>query len=248
MVSRIRFACLIATLAAGVTASAQTQWTPSPAPSVSAADRTWYRERAPIQFAGDRYYPAGARTHFDPDAMVQTGSFDGIPLYADTTVEPFSEVLVPTGGGLLQPYQRRRTGDLAGTSGSRVSELPRDLVPWEEALQARQAITPLTADQPRGRWEFIPAPAYPAPDEQPVRGPVTPGRMQTIREPEDNRGIWISYEGTRWSIAGPAVLFDAGRFSQIGSYHGFPVYATQGASELYIPAWPGMLAVYGRRQ
>jgi hypothetical protein len=248
MYPRIHLACVLALLLASTVSSAQVQVVPAPAPTASAASRDWFRDRSPIFFAGELYYPAGARTHFNGDVMVRTGRYDGIPLYADTSIEPFSQILVPAGGGLLQPYERRRAGTLAGTSGSRVSELPRELGPWDDDTRGRAPVVDdLQARQSRDRWAVEPERRYPDPDEEAGRRtPFQPGHVQTIREPEDNRGIWISYEGARWTIAGPAVPFDARRFRQIGTYYGFPVYAAQGVSELFIPAWPGMLAIYGK--
>ena len=70
-----------------------------------------------------------------------------------------------------------------------------------------------------------------------------PGHIETIRRPEDNRGIWIRYDGTRWNAL-EAVPFDPARHSRIGDYFGFPVYSSQGSTEIFIPAWPGMLTAY----
>src|SRR5947208_1010689 len=56
--------------------------------------------------------------------MIRTGDFLGIPLYARTTIEPYSVVFVPIGGGMLQPYERRREGELAGTVGSSAPSFP----------------------------------------------------------------------------------------------------------------------------
>jgi hypothetical protein len=249
MYPRIHLAWTLAVLLAPTASPVQAQIAAAPPPAVSAASRDWFRDRSPIFFAGELYYPAGARTHFNGDVMVQTGAYDGVPLYADTSVEPFSQVLVPAGSGLLQPYERRRTGTLAGTSGSRVSELPRDLGPWDDSTGGRAAVLDdLRAGPPRERREMQPE-RYPAPEEEAARrAPAQSRHIQTIREPEDNRGIWISYEGATWTIAAPAVAFDAERFRQIGTYYGFPVYAAQGVPELFIPAWPGMLAVYGKER
>src|SRR5512140_91458 len=129
----VRRLCLAAIIVAflPIAGYAQTYNSATPAPRVSAADRGWYVERQPILFTGELYYPAGPRYHFDGNVMVQTGAYDGIPLYADTSVTPYDEVLVPIGGGLVQPYERRRSGQLAGTSGSHAPDLPVDVVPWE---------------------------------------------------------------------------------------------------------------------
>lgn len=237
------------------TPSAQSQGVqsvPTPPPVVSAVGSEWFQRGAPVLFAGDLYYRAGARFHFDPGVMVPAGSLDGVPIYVDTSVQPYSEILIPVGGGLMQPYERRREGELAGTSGSHTPSFPTDRVPWE-AERSTSSLGQLAR----------PSPDEPAPGSQWTRERQDlsrveereadrdrrdllepPGRIETIRTPEDNRGIWITYEGQRWSIAGQAVPFDASRFRQIGEYHGFPVYAASGAEEVFIPAAPGMLAVY----
>src|SRR4051812_12358231 len=93
-------------------------------PTISAENERWYLNGSPITFAGHMYYPAGPRIHFIPSEMIRTGDFLGIPLYARTTIEPYSIVFVPIGGGMLQPYERRREGELAGTVGSSAPSFP----------------------------------------------------------------------------------------------------------------------------
>ena len=75
-------------------------------------------------YAGNFYYPAGAQVHFNGNEMVRTGFYQGVPLYSKTTIEPFSIVFVPVRGGLMQPYERRRTGEIAGLSGSSAPLFP----------------------------------------------------------------------------------------------------------------------------
>ena len=232
--------CVLVVLLLPVASAAQAYSVPTPEPTVSAVGRSWFDTREPILFAGDRYYPAGARYHFDPNLMVPAGAYDGIPVYVDTSVEAYSQILIPIGRGLVQPYERRRAGALAGTTGSHAPGFPVEIYPWESAAESQA-------------WPAREAP--PRQDtreeqQEPERGPVDllepPGRIETVRGPEDNRGIWILYEGSRWNIAGKAVPFDASRFSKIGEYHNFPVYAARGTEEIFIPAAEGMLAVYAK--
>ena len=103
---------------------AQVNSRPTDPPTVSAADAPWFRQREPLIFAGSLYYPAGPVVFFNGDVMVRTGYYNGVPLYADTTIEPYSIVLVPIGRGQMQPYERVRDGELAGTSGSRAPSFP----------------------------------------------------------------------------------------------------------------------------
>jgi hypothetical protein len=114
----------VLTLLAAAPAAAQVQSRPTDPPLVTAVNESWFQLREPIQVAGELYYPAGARVFFDRNTMVRTGHYNGVPLYADTTLEPFSIVYVPMTRGLMQPYERRRSGDLAGTTGSRTPSFP----------------------------------------------------------------------------------------------------------------------------
>src|SRR5688572_21157906 len=120
----MRVLLLLATLTIAAPAGAQVQSRPTDPPLVTAAAESWYQLREPLQFAGELYYPAGATVFFNGNHMVRTGHYNGVPLYADTTVEPYSIVLVPISRGTLQPYERRRNGDLAGTTGSRAPSFP----------------------------------------------------------------------------------------------------------------------------
>ena len=44
-------------------------------------------------------------------SMVRTGHYNGVPLYADATRDPYSVVYVPIGRGQLKPYERLRRGE-----------------------------------------------------------------------------------------------------------------------------------------
>src|SRR5687767_2071711 len=87
---------LIAVLVAFVSpAWAQMQSRPTDPPLVTAANESWYALREPVQFAGELYGQAGPPVFFNGNTMVRSGHYNGVPLYTDTTVEPFSVVLVP---------------------------------------------------------------------------------------------------------------------------------------------------------
>src|SRR5687768_17471546 len=115
---------LLLALLATVPAAAQVQSRPTDPPLVTASNESWYALREPITIGGDIYYPAGATVFFNGNTMVRTGHYNGVPLYADTTIEPYSIVYVPLPSGLMQPYERPRRGDLAGTTGSRTPSFP----------------------------------------------------------------------------------------------------------------------------
>ena len=117
----MRWLLVVGFLLGALPASSQVVSRRSDPPIVTAENDSWYRLREPVLFGGQAYYPAGATVFFNGNTMVRTGQYNGVPLYADTTVEPYSVVLVPVGRGLMQPYERPRRGDLAGTTGSRTS-------------------------------------------------------------------------------------------------------------------------------
>jgi hypothetical protein len=115
-------------------ATAQVQSRPTDPPLVTAVNESWYVNGDPIQYAGDLYYRAGATVFFNGNTMVRSGHYNGVPLYANTTVEPYSVVLVPIGRGLMQPYEKPRRGDLAGTTASRMPSFPVGSIPQDPAV------------------------------------------------------------------------------------------------------------------
>src|SRR5436190_8161901 len=130
-------------------AHAQVTWQPTPPPLITAANEPWFRAGAAIEWNGDFYYPAGAAEAFNAYQMVRAGSYRGIPLYTDTTLEPYSIVFVPISGGRMQPYERPRTGMLAGTVGSRApllqAEVPGAVTVTPEGYVAQAPAPPTFA-------------------------------------------------------------------------------------------------------
>ena len=126
----------------GTIVSAQVNIRPTPAPAITAENEGWYQRGEPIVFAGNLYYRAGAAIHFNPNEMVRSGAYEGVPLYTRTTIEPYSVVFVPIEGGRMQPYERPRSGELAGTSGSSVPVLPVEIPMADSAPSMLQAPAP----------------------------------------------------------------------------------------------------------
>lgn len=245
-------------------AYAQATWQPSMPPLVTAEDTTWFQSATPIVWNGDYYYPAGAPQGFNQYQMVRSGSFRGIPLYTDTMLEPYSIVFVPLNGARMQPYERRRTGALAGTTGSRAPSLPTSI--------GAEGIGPASIQQAQGPPDFARsydlAPLDPAPGESSLsvaadadRGrpePVaigTSGRtapapvrpVTTALPPTGLNSIWIEFDGRRWYGSGKSIAYVASRLNEVGSYRGWTVYALKGeesAKRIYIPSVPGRLAPY----
>jgi hypothetical protein len=233
-------------LVAAAPAFAQVNSRPTDPPIVTAENESWYRLGEPLQFAGDVYYPAGATVFFDGNIMVRTGHFNGVPLYADTTVEPYSLVFVPLPRGLMQPYERPRRGDLAGTTGSRTPSFPVGRTSGGRGtLQA--PVSPTDLPRPIGAISaFTPAAADAAAAQGASR---TTQPVVTVLRPESNDGIWILFGGVRWISAGPAVPLRAADFQLVGEYAGFPVFVLQQptAEVIYIPTRAGLVAPYQRK-
>jgi hypothetical protein len=143
---------LLASTAGSASAQTFTRNPSADPPIVTAENEGWYDRGAPIQFAGDTYEQGGAARFFNSDSMVRAGSFVGIPLYVDTTEEPYSIVYVPIGRGLMQPYERPRRGALAGTTGSHAPTFP----VRPALLFSNQAIVPTAPTAPTQLGPMIP--------------------------------------------------------------------------------------------
>jgi hypothetical protein len=225
------------------TVGAQVLDRPTPRPTRTAANESWFVDREPIFVAGDYYYPAGASVFFDPETMVLTGFYGNVPLYWDTTLEPHSLVFVPVGRGLMQPYERRRAGDIVGTSGSRPPSFPvqKDAEAMLGQISEYETATGVSSFTP-GRTIHQPDAAVPTP---------LPGHgvLRTAREPRATDGVWVLFRNVRWFSAGPAVVFDPTAFERVGEYQTFPVFrARVGRGDvIYIPSSEGLVAPYGRR-
>jgi len=251
------------------TAGAQT-WQPTQPPLVTAENETWYRAGDAIEWNGAFYYPMGVPQAFNRYQMVRAGSYRGIPLYTDTTLEPYSIVFVPIVGGRLQPYERPRTGTLAGSAGSRMSAFP--TAPSTEG-SAALGLTPegyvIQAPGPptfaRG-YDLGPSPA-PAPAPQRIAPAVpvvastvgssapkptgTSGRVTDVvnggSKPTGLNGAWIEYDGRRWVSAGKAVDLGAD-FMQVGAYRGSPIYQRRGDSQtIYVPTSTALVVPFRPR-
>ena len=261
-------ALALAAVLFGATAKAQVTLQTTPAPSVAADNEPWYTGGAPISYGGNVYYPAGPITHFSANEMVPTGTFGNVAIYVRTTQEPGSVIYVPLAGGLMKPYERRRSGDLAGTVGSSAPSFP-VVLPAEEAGQpvTLQAAAPPTGTPVRGfAVAAASAPAPPAPvasvpveaapevgtsGRMAVQPAVARTRVQTVQRPVGINSVFVQFQGARWYAAGPAVEFSADRFTQVGEHGGFPVYQQKGqAGVIYLSLLrdgAGLIAPYRTR-
>ena len=258
-------ALLLLTLAP-VPAVAQVQFRPTDVPIVTADNESWYLNREPIQFAGDLYYSAGAMVFFNGNTMVRSGHYNGVPLYTETTLEPFSVVYVPLARGLMQPYERPRQGRLAGTTASRAPSFPVSMTAASTPLP--QAQTSLTAPPlPIGAMGVYTPERTVSMSGASMPSPVGTGAvvaaassstlatrhrltMATAERPTTNDGLWIPYLGERWISAGPAVPLTPDGFRVVGDYDGFPVFSRRDRAEqvIYVPTREGFIAPYRLKQ
>lgn len=225
-------------------ALAQIASRPTPPPIVTAEYAAWYLAGEPITFAGNIYYPAGPEVFFNQYEMIRSGFYEGVPLYSRTTLEPFSVVFVPLSGGQLQPYERRRAGDVAGTAGSLTPSFP-IVTPAEEdpyafpGLQAAAPPTRTAMSMGVTSREMAGVRRAPSPDVGTAGGEsavdVAPlilvGPMRTALRPTGLNAIYITYDNRRWFNSGPAVEFSSTRFTKIGEHHGFAVYSDAGGGK-----------------
>ena len=239
-----------------VYAAAQATLRPSEPPIVTAENEAWYLVGESITYAGNVYYPAGPAVFFNPYEMVRSGSYQGVPLYARTTLEPYSVVFVPVGGKLLQPYERRRAGDVAGTAGSTTPSFPVDSyaegrVDLPQASAPPMQGTALVSSAPAASTDLsaqVPQPTATTGMNVPPAGP-----LRTARQPVGLNGFFIDYDGRRWFSSGRAVEFDASRFRRIGEYRSFAVYSASesGDPSIYVAVTTnsrGLLAPYSERK
>jgi hypothetical protein len=253
---------VLCAIASGRVATAQVHWFPTPPPLVTAENERWYFTGQPVMFDGNLYYLAGPPIHFLANEMVRSGSYQGIPLYSRATIEPYSVVFVPIGGGRMQPYERRRTDELVGTSGSTISALPAVIptfIDWAAPWIQAQA-PPVIRARPIDAFTFYPErperpevsqrPSATADDREPGRVASSPARPLPVRHGAAN-AMFVEFNNDRWFIDGPPVLLDTRMLTRIGQSHGFPVYTARNTrnSTIYVPVAQGMdaLARFSKR-
>jgi hypothetical protein len=191
---------------------------------------------------GVLYYPTRETRIFDGQVMAQVGIHERVPVYADTTLEPNSILYVPVGRASMRMYERRRDGELAGTTGSRTPSFP-------VASPARPEPLPERSVGTAGSIEPRPAAA--------IGTTFTPDRprprrtaIESIARPASTNGVWLEFDGARWYSDGPATSFIPDRFEPVGEYRGFPVYRdkTGQKNDIWVSVVKdGPIAPYARR-
>jgi hypothetical protein len=191
---------------------------------------------------------------FNGNTMVRSGHYNGVPLYTDTTVEPFSVVLVPISRGMLQPYARLRPS-YSPVIMAAVSPTSAPLSPGAINVYTPEAISVSTAETV-GTVGTVAPPVVVPPVRQPeaeivATAGILPARrpaaqpVVSMRRPENNDGVWIMFAGEKWLSAGTAVPFTTD-FVRVGEYSGFPVFARRDFSQevIYVPSRDGLIAPY----
>ena len=216
-------------------------------PDVSAAGAEWQINSTPIVVGGLSYFATRGYRLFDGQVMSQTGLFEGVPVYSDTTIEPYSELYVPVGSGRMRVYERRRERELAGTTGSHVPTFP---VESPSVPAASDRLVGAAGAVVGTGGAIIPRAAEDSavlPDrERPRRTSI----MTAMPPSGAANGVWLEFGGARWYSNGPAVSFSPDRFESVGEYRGFPVYRDRNgeSGDIWIAVVKdGPLAPYRRR-
>jgi hypothetical protein len=191
----------------------------TPPPDISAASAPWQISGEQIVVGGLVYNATRGFRLFDGHVMAQTGLYDGVPVYSDTTIEPYSEIYVPVGDSRMRVYERRRERELAGTTGSHAPTYP------VESRYGRPGSDRVAGMSKMGHHGMVAtrrASESPIPVEpQPPRHTLILTRVPPSGAPN---GVWMEFKGARWYSDGAAAQFSTDRFEPIGDYRGFPVY------------------------
>jgi hypothetical protein len=231
-------------------------------PDVTAAAAPWQLNGEPIVVGGLTYYPTRGFRFFDGAVMVQTGLFGGVPVYSDTTMEPFSELYIPLSTTRTRVYERRRQREIAGTTGSHLPTFPvqSPSVPAPTEITTNETLAATTGDEttavetprPVGTGgSMVPRAVG---DSTASFNRARPRRVSigTIAAPRAGGvdGVWLEFNGARWYSDGPSVSFSPDRFEPMGEYHGFPVYRDKsaGTDDIWVSVVKdGPLAPYSKR-
>jgi hypothetical protein len=163
---------------------------------------------------------------FDGQVMAQAGMFEHVPVYTDTTIEPYTELYVPLGRWRMRVYERRRDSELAVTTGRHLPTFP------VESPSVQPTDRPVfSTDEMRSREAVGTGGSFRPRLASDAASTVVPQRMSEKKRSIATRiphsatdGIWLEFNGSRCHSSGPAVSFSPDRFEPMGEYRGFPVY------------------------
>jgi len=177
----------------------------NPNPDAVAATAEWQINNEPIVAQGLTYYPTRETRMFDGQVMSQIDVYNGVPVYADVSISPFTLAYVPLTPTRMRTYERGPDGERRFISGRGRA----DLAVGTSGVEIFEPV-------------IIEAPIEVA------SAPPTPTGMESIPRPRGTTGIWIEFEGARWYHDGAAQSYTPERFARAGDYHGFPVYREKG--------------------
>jgi hypothetical protein len=175
---------------------------------------------APVIYQGVAYFPTGPTVFFDGAIMVPVGSYAGLPLYVDPTIDPVRVLYVPVGGKLMRPFVWRPSEVEAGLVYPPPREYPE-----------------LAFDDPP---PFYTPETTPGPFARRVIGPsvMLSGGVPVPLGPK-GRGLWIEFGGRMWTPSGPGPERGP-RLKVIGDHFGFPVFQEPGRRDrIFIPSTDG---------
>ncbi len=218
--------------------NAQAYSLPTPAPLVTAASADWQIRGEPVFYSGHVFHPTGPNVFFDGDVMVPAGIYRGVPLYRDVSLDPVGVVYVPIGGNLMRPYERLRSGDLAGTVGNLTPSFPIEL---DVEVSAAAAAPEIPTSASAMSVEQTVSPEGDSARRAIGTGGATLERPATYEEP-------LPIDGASPANT-VAVPFSADRFTPIGDHCGFPVYRDKAGTsdEIFVTALKdGPVAPYKR--
>jgi hypothetical protein len=187
----------------------------------------------PVVYQGGFYFPSGPTVFFDGATMVRVGTFRGLPIYVDPSLDPINVVLVPIGGKLMRPFERTNDDIQADLV---VPDPPEFPDPPEPPFGHRTHFD--RHDPPSALTPTLAQPNRASASSQAPRGPAS-------------RGLWIAFDGRMWTPRGPgpAQSSQGPGFKVIGSYFGFPVFQDAARPDrIFVPATAGgPLIRYDRR-
>jgi len=177
----------------------------NPNPDAVAATAEWQINNEPIVAQGLTYYPTRETRMFDGQVMSQIDVYNGVPVYADVSISPFTLAYVPLTPTRMRTYERGPDGERRFISGRGRADLA-------VGTSGVEIFEPVIIEAPL----------------EVASAPPTPTGMESIPRPRGTTGIWIEFEGARWYHDGAAQSYTPERFARAGDYHGFPVYREKG--------------------
>ena len=170
------------------------------APEVTASAAEWQINSQPILVNGSVYLPTRSVRPFDSQVMVRVAVYQGVPLYADVTIEPNSIIYTPIGGDRMRTYERRRDRELAGTTGSRTPSFPVEIAAATPA--EGRIVGTVGSVVPSGVEERIVGTGGSlVPTAVGSSSVMTPRPrrtlVETIPRPRATRGVWLDFGGAR---------------------------------------------------